>query len=374
MKEWTDQHTGRRVRQLTDLPHGATLGYFRLPRHVPGGLVLAWGRHDGGNVLLLNPATGEVLPRRILVGEFLKLNEATGRMWFLPEPGREVWAVDLPNGAPELVGEVPQKAPGHLSDVTCDGQTIILTQRIEEAASVRIPTTRDAAAVWKFLSRPRHGRIWAYNLATGQLARLAESIEFCFFHLDTSPSDPELLRFAKDMLEGLGQRMWVVRTDGSDLRRIRHQEAFEVVTHEFWWPDGEHIGYTYQDRRNDSTVYQLPWCEYAPVATRLGIADLAGGEVFLSDPLDHYHTHISVSPDGQWVCGEGTDGHSFVFAAPFSWDEAKVDLKPLAAIHTPYVPFRGQHVEATFTPDSRWLLYNDTVDGRFQVCAVALEP
>jgi hypothetical protein len=314
-----------------------------------------------------------VIPRKILVAEFLRLDEATGRMWFLPEPGREVWAVDLPDGSPVLVGEVPQEAPGHLGDIACDGCTVFLAQSTQDLATYRIPTTRDAAAVWHYLARPRHGRLWAYDLRAGRLTKLAESIEFCFFHLDASPADPELLRFAKDMLESLGQRMWTVRADGSELRQIRHQEVFEVVTHEFWWPGGEHIGYTYQDRRGDPTLYQLPWCEYAPVPTRLGIADLAGNEVYLSDPLNHYHTHLIASPDGRWVCGEGTDGHSAVFAAPFSWDSTKVDLRPFAAVHTPYVPFRGQHVEAGFSADGRWLLYNDTVDGRFQVCAVRLD-
>lgn len=373
MKEWVDQHTGRTVRQLTDLPHGAALGYFRLPRRVPGGLILAWGRHDGDNVVLLNPETGEVILKKLLVAQFLRLDEATGRMWFLPEPGREVWVVTLPDGEPELVGEVPQDVPGHLTDITCDGRTVLLSQTIQERPGPPIPTTRDAASVWHYLSRPRHGRIWAYDLVTGSLTKLAESIEFGFFHLDASPADPELLRFAKDMLEGLGQRIWAVRVDGSDLRRIRHQELFEVVTHEFWWPDAEHIGYTYQDRRGDPTLYEIPWAEYAPVPTRLGIADLAGNEVYLSDPLNHYHTHLCASPDGRWVCGEGTDGHSFVFAAPFTWESTKVDLKPLATIHTPYIPFRGQHVEAGFSADSRWLLYNDTVNGHFQVCAVRNE-
>jgi len=145
---------------------------------------------------------------------------------------------------------------------------------------------------------------------------------------------------------------------------------FEMITHEFWWPGGRHIGYTYQDRRGDPTLYERPWCEYAPVATRLGIADLDGREVYLSDPLNCYHSHLFVSPQGDWVCGEGTDGHSFAYAAPFSWKSAAVDLVPMATIHTPYVPFRGQGVETGFSADSRWLIFNDTVEGRRQVCAV----
>jgi hypothetical protein len=79
----------------------------------------------------------------------------------------------------------------------------------------------------------------------------------------------------------------------------------------FWWPDGRLIGYTYQDRRGDTTIRELPWGEYSPCPTHLGIAGLDGAECYLSDPLNCYHSHLFVSPDGQWVCGEGTDGFSF---------------------------------------------------------------
>ena len=77
-----------------------------------------------------------------------------------------------------------------------------------------------------------------------------------------------------------------------------------------------------------------------------------------------------VSPDGTWVCGEGTDGHSFAYAAPFSMSNTKVDFKPYATIHTPYIPSAAQGVETGFSADNKWLVYNDTIDGKLQVCAV----
>ena len=46
---------------------------------------------------------------------------------------------------------------------------------------------------------------------------------------------------------------------------------------------------------------------------------------------------------------------------------------PLATIHTPYLAFAGNQVNAGFSADSRWLIYNDTVDGKLQVCAVAVD-
>ena len=43
MKTWIDENTGRRIRQLTDFPEGASLPYFRCPRHLPDGV-----RRDDG--------------------------------------------------------------------------------------------------------------------------------------------------------------------------------------------------------------------------------------------------------------------------------------------------------------------------------------
>ena len=137
--------------------------------------------------------------------------------------------------------------------------------------------------------------------------------------------------------------------------------------------DPSYIGFTYQDRRGDSTVYELPWCEYAPVTTHLGIAGLDGEQVYLSDPLNSYHSHLYVSRRGDMVCGEGTDGNSFVFAAPFSWQSTKIDFTALATIHTEYHPMSGQGVHCDFSADNKWLLYNDTIDGKTQVCRVAVD-
>ncbi len=373
MREWTDETTGRTVRQLTDLPEGASVSYFRMPRHVPGGWILAWGKHARGHALLLDPDSGDALPLEFPIGGYLKLNEATGRLWYTQGQGRAIWAVDLPGGTPTRVGEVPAEAPGSLVDITCDGRTAILAERTQDLTAFPIPTTKDVAAFWHYISRPRSGRIWACDLPSGRLTKIAESTELCIDHVDTSPTDSTLLKFCKDMLESLGQRMYTVRVDGAGLRQVRHQEMFEMITHEFWWPGGQHIGYTDQDRRGDPTFYERPWCEYAPVATRLGIAALDGREVYLSDPLNCYHSHLFVSPDGAWVCGEGTDGHSFAYCSPFSWKSTAVNFVPMATIHTPYVPFRGQGVETGFSADSRWLLFNDTLDGRRLVCSVRVE-
>ena len=53
--------------------------------------------------------------------------------------------------------------------------------------------------------------------------------------------------------------------------------------------------------------------------------------------------------------------------------ETRLDLQRLATIHTPWVPTRGSHTNCAFSSDGKWMLYNDTVGGRMQVCRVRVD-
>src|SRR6185436_12901042 len=94
---WVDEQTGREVRQLTNFPEGAGMTYFRLARHLPDGRMLAWTRHECGNLLALDPESGTV---EHFAGNTekhsLRLRSSDGRIWSFRALGRELWAVDYP--------------------------------------------------------------------------------------------------------------------------------------------------------------------------------------------------------------------------------------------------------------------------------------
>lgn len=369
LPSWTDQQTKRRVRQLTSLKGGARTGYFRMPRHLPNGEILIFGCGEDAGIYTLAVESGAA--RRIETppgAGYLKLYSRAGRLWLCA--GRDLWRLDLPGGKPDRVACVPDEVPGAIADITCDGRTVLLLERQQDLTKHPVPTTKDLDRFWHYINRPRHARLWAYDIQTRKTTRLVETDGVTPDHVDCSPADPGLVRYCLDMYDAYGQRIWAVRTDGLGQRRIRPQERGDFVTHEFWWPDASLIGYTYQDRRRDPTLHERPWGEYSPAPTQLGVARASDGqEVFLSEWLNCYHSHLFVSPDGRWVCGEGTDGHGFVYAAPFSFESRRLEMIAYATIHTPYVPFRGQGVDAGFSLDSRWLVYNDTLEGKWQVCA-----
>ena len=393
---WIDENTGRRVWQVTNNPEGAGVGYFRNYRHLPDGRMLITVRGEtrgqlDGSMAAVDPATGavEILSHP---GQYLKLRISDGQAWFLKRPKgftmpeivaavdrefrrrgpRDLWTVTLPYGEPQFVAQLPEEIARHVSDITCDGSTLILEERHGEKVDSPVGSS-EVEKLWNHFKRRRNGAIYAYDIASKTRRTLTETQDVTTFHVDTSPVDPALVRFAHDMLECTGQRMFTVRTDGSNLHPIRLQQFGEMITHQFWWGDPNYIGYTYQDRRGDDTVYELPWSEYSPKTTHLGIANLAGEEVFLSDPLNSYHSHLYVSRNGDLVSGEGTDGNSFVFAAPFSFDNTKVDFQALATIHTHYNQMSGQIVNCDFSADGKWLLFNDTIDGKMQVCRVQVD-
>ena len=371
---WIDENTGREITQIGD---GGHIGYFRNSKHLPDGRIVVGGpstRGRKGALLAIDPETGDIEELKQELGSYLRIRPSDGKTWFIAGRWpRELWEVDLPNGTPRLVSKLPEDMPGHPADITCDGKTLILEHQRNEHGSFPIPTGMDAAELWRYINRRRTGAIYAYDIAARRIGRLVEMRHVSPAHSDPSPADPTLLRFTEDVLEFTGQRMFSIRTDGSEFRPLRKQEYGEMITHEFWWSDPNYIGYTYMDRRGDDSALQFPWCEYAPRPTQLGICDLRGNEVYLSDPLNSYHAHLYMSPNGQYVCGEGTAWNNFMCVGAFSMKDTRLDLKRLATIHTPWIPTRGSGTNCAFSVDGKWMLYNDTVGGKHRICRVRVD-
>ncbi len=376
MRTWNDETTGRRIRQLTDRPAGCWLGYYNKPRRAGPEWVMIQVGGPEQKTAFLHAESGEIKPAPFYdvpanrgSGGLLLLNEDTGRAHFAL--GREIWCVDLPDGEPERVHTLPEDLPGMPVRLTCDAGTAILQKRVDPTyASIEFPQTCDAEWYWKFITRPRSGTLFSYGLADGAIRTLVEEKAHHPSLPQPSPTDPTLVAFSVDQDPCEAQHIWAVRTGGGDRWKIRPQEPNEMIMHFCWWPDGTYLTYKYQDKRVNGRHREIPFAEYSPCPTRYCLAGTDGVEVYRSDPLDHWHSHVFRSPDGTLLCGEGTHDHMFLYAAAFSLDSTQIDFVPQATIHTPYEACKGAEVESGFTPDNRWLLYNDTIEGVLQVCAV----
>ena len=364
---WIDEQTGREVRMLTKPGdrRRVYLPYFMTWKHLADGRLLCGKR-------IFDPRTGAVttLPR---LGDVMQISPDGKRIYCWKQRSRTVVALVLPDLQVETIGRVTDARYPDGGYVSCDGHTLIGWSFSELGEAVSPFGQPDPEVLWRFFDRPRAADLWAYDLPTGQLTQLAHTDGLGIIYVMPSPTDPTLIKFCHDRHEATCQRIWTVRTDGSAMCPVRPQERGEVVTHDIWWPDGRYIAYKYLDRRDDPTLIQVPWSEYAPVPTRLGLAGPDGLQIYLSDPLVSYQSHINVSRNGHLLSGEGTHDHPFIYAAAFSPVSTDIDFIPQATIHTPYSPMGGHGLQADFTADGQWILYHDTIDGEHHMCAVRVE-
>lgn len=369
----TDENTGRQVRQLTAFAEGASVPYFRYPRHFPDGRIMVYGKHQTGNLAALDVESGDIQCIPHERGSLIRWRETDGCAWYYDKETREVLARMLPDGACTVIGRIDPAVDGDPHDITCDGRTLIGAACESEPTDMAGVFAGDYKGMWRWAYRQRSSTMWAYDLVDNRYTELRQLADYHPTHVDTSPVDPALFKYAIDGVSVFDQRIHAMRIDGTEDRMIRPQQPGEWVHHEFWWPGAQLIGYKYLDRRGDPSVHLLPWGEYATRPLYLGIANLAGEEIYLSDPLDHYQSHLNVSPDARFITGEGTHNHSFASVAAFDMGSTQIAFQAIATIHTPYVAASAQGVETGVTQDARWVVFNDEVEGKKQVCAVALE-
>ena len=372
-RQWRDENTGREVRMLTDPddPDRPSLPYFMTWKHLADGrLAIGYPRQN----CTMDPRDGAIEPLPD-VGRAFQVAADGSRIYCWDEAARHVVALSVPGLEAEVIAEVADlqfRTSGPLR-ISCDERYLIAEVITERERSDTNPYSDDASVYWHHMNRPRGGELWTFDLDAGAATCLVRLDDCGIIYTDPSPTDPSIIKFCYDLFEGYCQRIWTVRIDGGEPCAVRPQQRGEIVAHDIWWPDGQYVVYTYQDRRDDPTIPQIPYAEYAAAATRVGLSRPDGPEVYLSDPLGHWHSHVNVSRDGHRICGEGTHDYPFLCAADFSMESTAIDLVPQATIHTPYAAAAGHGLQADFTHDGEWLLYHDTIDGSHHICAVRVE-
>ncbi len=93
--------------------------------------------------------------------------------------------------------------------------------------------------------------MFVMNTKTGELKTIHNSTDW-LNHLLFSPTDPTLLMFCHEGPWHKVDRIWTIRTDGSQLTKIHTRTmAMEIFGHEFWGVDGKTIWYDLQTPRGE---------------------------------------------------------------------------------------------------------------------------
>ena len=212
---------------------------------------------------------------------------------------------------------------------------------------------------------------------TGEVKTIHRSTDW-LNHLLFSPTDPGLLMFCHEGPWHKVDRIWTIRTDGSNMTKIHTRTiAMEIFGHEFWSADGKTIWYDLQTPRGEDfwlagynvDTHARTWYHLQRNEWSIHFNVTRDGKLFTGDGGDP--GQVAQAPDGEWI---------YLFR-PQLMDNRGVADKSLVqpgVFHAEKLVNMSKHQyrlepNVSFTPDSKWVVFRSNMFGPTYVFAVEVE-
>lgn len=206
------------------------------------------------------------------------------------------------------------------------------------------------------------------NLKTGE----AKTVGYQYGslnHMQFSPTDPNLLLYCYEGTWHEVDRVWTIRTDGTE-KTLRHKRTMdmEIAGHEFWSFDGKTIYFDLQTPRS-----QVFWIAGVDIATNK--------ETRYPVDRDAWSVHYNVSRDNKLFMGDGGDETQVAFSKNGMWinlfrpqaDGTMPREKLVNMAKHNYVTGRGGiEPNGSITPDNKWVIFSGNFHGARHVYAVEI--
>jgi len=397
--DWIDASSGHHVVQLSTEPGSESL-YFNLNPFTPDGKRMVITSSNG--IALVNLETRAV--EKIVEGRvhIIMVGRKTGKIYFGEtkiESGVTNHYVGTIDPNTKAVQEILKLKRGQeVSTVNAD-ETLLggtFTERSDWGTNDLFnggPNRRNNDIQSQDIARGKKGtmmeerlakrypmELFFYNIATGETKNFNRGTDW-LGHLQFSPTDPTLLMFCHEGPWHKVDRIWTIRTDGSDLKLV-HQRTMimEIAGHEFFSADGKTIWYDLQTPRGEDF-----WVAGYEIAT--------GKRTWYRLQRNEWGVHFNVSPDGKLFSSDGGDDKMVAHADNGKWlylftpelisdrSAGNVETNNLiqtGVFHSEKLVNMSKHDYALepngmFSPDMKWLIFRSNMSGVNQAYAVELE-
>ncbi len=376
-KTWIDPDTGHRVVRLTDEPGSASL-YFNQNGYTGDGKELLYTTPNGISVLNLEThATKSIVTGNVRV---IVTGRKTQNVYYLR--GDTIFSTDADSGVTREIAKVPARS----SVVTVNADETMLAGTYTERDAQPVNVTSPGQPQ-QLIQAPNKGQmmeerlaahipmgLFTVNVKTGEVKTIHKSTDW-LNHLEFSPTDPTLLMFCHEGPWHKVDRIWTIRTDGSQITQIHTRTmAMEIFGHEFWSPDGKTIWYDLQTPRGE-----VFWLAGYNVETK--------ARTWYHLERDEWSIHFNVTKDGTLFCGDGGDPGQVARAKDGEWIylfrpelipnrgiEDKNFVNP-GVFHSERLVNMSKHQyklepNVSFTPDQKWVVFRSNMFGDTYVFAV----
>jgi oligogalacturonide lyase len=397
---WVDPDTGHRVVRLTREPNSASF-YFNDNGYTPDGQEMVYTTPEGISVLKL--ATLEA--RQVVAGpaRAIIVGRKTPTIYYTRATDRPLyatlWSTNVDTGETRKLADLPRR--GTISTINAD-ETLAGGTYIEG----------DASAGGNYDGAARAGQVHELNMPANKLqmmaVRLAARLPITMFelnlgtgavtilqhstdwlnHLEFSPTDPTLLMYCHEGVKVEVDRIWTIRTDGTENTLI-HKRTMEMEGpgHEWWSRDGKTIWYDLNFGRHtytDGNALGLNHADYTlPV-----VGYVAGYNVETKQRIWYHYQgyewsiHFNSSPDDKIFCGDGGRSPGAQWLYLFRPERiatkgmiSSPDLIQMGLLHSERLVNMSKHdyrlePNVSFTPDAKFIVFRSNMFGPTYAFAV----
>jgi oligogalacturonide lyase len=228
----------------------------------------------------------------------------------------ELWRTNVDTGETRKLADLPRRAG--VATINAD-ETLAAGTFVEgdataggaydgTAASSRMSNTNLGEPVNKgeMMTRRLEAKLpmtmFTVDLRTGQVKHLIEHSTDWLNHQQFSPTDPTLLLYCREGHWWLVDRIWTIRTDGTQ-NQLVHQRTMEmeIAGHEWWGADGKTL------------FYQLHYPRGMQSSFIASYNIETGERVWYHYMPDQSSIHDNSSPDGTLFCGDGDRNSPWIF-------------------------------------------------------------
>lgn len=317
-RTWIDPDTGHRVHRLSDEPGSGGI-YFNFSAFTPDGKEMVYSAPAGPRVINLETKK----TRQIVEGtvRIIGIGRKTPTLYFSRSEDRGVYSANINTGEVKKVASLASLPPSaRLDTINADETLIAGTYLVNPDAQdygakkinpqglsgPGVQPTNKAQMMEERFNAKFPLVLFTVNAQTGEIKKVLDSTDWVN-HLLFSPTDPTLLMYCHEGPWHKLDRIWTIRTDGSDKQQIHHRTmAMEIWGHEFWGLDGKTIWYDLQTPKGEDF-----WLAAFNTVTK--------ERRWYHLQRDEWSVHFNITQDETLMCGDGGDPKQVAQAKNGQW-------------------------------------------------------
>jgi oligogalacturonide lyase len=360
--EWIEPATGHRVVRLSNEP-GTSSFYFHQNGFTATGDKLVLSTRRG--LAVLDWKTRKIEPLVEGRASSVVVGKKTRQVYYIQDGAIRTTSLD--SGETRTIAKLPAEIRGgsglaiNADETLVGGSFVERGQRPAPPPGQR-PRNRGAGLEARWAAHLPM-RLYTVRIKDGDIKTFHPSTEW-LNHVQFSPTDPTLMMFCHEGPWHKVDRIWTIRTDGSDVRKIhtRHMDM-EIAGHEFFSPDGKIIWYDLQTPKSKEF-----WLAGRVLAS----------EETIKYPVarEHWSVHFNVSPDSKLFAGDGGGPRSVAAPGNGQWiylftpHDGKLQVEKLVDLTRHDYQLEPNVV---FSPDGKWIVFRSNMHGATHTYAVEVK-